>query len=86
VQEHSQKFNSPKDKLAFATSSFICCWQSGSPDVKKKTRKTVFSEGIVLDTTSRTYLTSNGNSLFLAKSQLTEGSAGLKEKVPTEND
>jgi hypothetical protein len=61
-------------------------WQLGSLDVKKKIQKMVFPEGIVVDTTNRTYLTSNVNSLFLAKSQFMRGSEGIKEKLPIKND
>ena len=46
----------------------------------------VFPEGIVVDTTNRTYLTSNVNSLFLAKSQFMRSSEGMKEKLPIKND
>ena len=61
-------------------------WQLGSLDVKKKIQKMVFPEGIVVDTTNRTYLTSNVNSLFLAKSQFMRSSEGIKEKLPIKND
>jgi hypothetical protein len=54
----------------------------GSLDVKKKIQKLVFPEGIVVDTTNRTYLTSNVNSFFLAKSQFMRSSEGRKEKLP----
>ena len=54
--------------------------------VKKKIQKMVFPEGIVVDTTYRTYLTSNVNSLFLAKSQFMRSSEGIKEKLPIKND
>lgn len=61
-------------------------WQLGSLDVKKKIQKLVFPEGIVVDTTNRTYLTSNVNSFFLAKSQFMRTSRGIKEKLPIKND
>ena len=55
-------------------------------DVKRKIQKMVFPEGIVVDTINRTYLTSNVNSLFLAKSQFMRSSEGMKEKLPIKND
>jgi site-specific DNA recombinase len=61
-------------------------WQLGSLDVKRKIQKLVFPEGIVIDTTNRTYLTSEVNSLFLAKSQFMRSSEGIKEKLPIKND
>ena len=61
-------------------------WQLGSLDVKKKIQKMVFPEGIVVDTTNRTYLTSKVNSLFFAKSQFIRSSEGINEKLPIKND
>jgi site-specific DNA recombinase len=61
-------------------------WYLGSLDVKKKIQKLVFPEGIVIDTINRTYLTSNVNSFFLAKSQFMRTSEGIKEKLPIKND
>ena len=61
-------------------------WHLGSLDVKKKIQKLIFPEGIVIDTTNRTYLTSNVNSFFLAKSQFMRSSEGIKEKLPIKND
>jgi hypothetical protein len=46
----------------------------------------VFPEGIVIDTKNRTYLTSQVNSLFLAKSQFQRGTEGGNKKLPTIND
>jgi len=61
-------------------------WHLGSLDVKKKIQKLVFPEGIVIDTTNRTYLTSNVNSFFIAKSKFMRSSEGIKEKLPIKND
>jgi site-specific DNA recombinase len=61
-------------------------WYLGSLDVKKKIQKLVFPEGIVVDTTNRTYLTSNVNSFFLVKSQFMRTSGDKKEKLPIKND
>ncbi len=61
-------------------------WRLGSLDVKRKIQKMVFPEGIVVDTTRRTYLTSNVNSLFLAKSQFMITSGDKKEKLLTKTD
>ena len=44
-------------------------WQLSSIDVKKKIQKMVFPDGIVVDTTNKTYLTKKVNSLFYVKSQ-----------------
>jgi len=61
-------------------------WQLGNLEIRKRIQKTVFPEGIVVDTTSRTYLTKNVNSLFLAKSQFMKTSSDRKEKLLTKND
>ena len=49
------------------------------PD-NKKIQEMVFPEGIVVDTTNRSYLTSKVNSLFLEKSVFMRVSEGIKEK------
>ena len=46
----------------------------------------VFPEGIVVDTTNRTYLTSKVNSFFLAKSHFKRVSEGGNEKLPIKSD
>lgn len=46
----------------------------------------VFPDGIIIDITNRTYLTSNINSLFLAKSQFIRSTESIKEKLPIKND
>jgi site-specific DNA recombinase len=61
-------------------------WQLGNLEVRKKIQKIIFPEGIVVDTTNRTYLTKKVNSLFLAKSQFTRTSGDKKEKLPIKND
>ncbi len=61
-------------------------WQLGNIEIRKQIQKTVFPEGIVVDTTSRTYLTKKVNSLFLAKSQFMKTSGDRKEKLPIKND
>jgi site-specific DNA recombinase len=61
-------------------------WQLGSLETKRKIQKMIFPEGIVIDTIKRTYLTSNVNSLFLAKSQFMRTSGVRKEKLPIKND
>jgi site-specific DNA recombinase len=61
-------------------------WQLGSLEIKRKIQKMIFPEGIVIDTINRTYLTTNVNSLFLAKSQFMRSSEGIKEKLPIKND
>ena len=53
-------------------------WQLGDLEEKRKIQKLVFPEGIVVDTTNRTYLTSKVNSLFLAKSEFKRVSEGGK--------
>ena len=53
---------------------------------KRKFKNWSFSEGIVIDTTYRIYLTSNLNSFFLAKSQFMKSSECKKEKLPIKND
>ena len=50
--------------------------------LKKKIQELVFPEGIVVDTTNRTYLSSKVNSLFLAKSQFMGDSEGINKKLP----
>ena len=60
-------------------------WQLGDLEGKRKIQKLVFPEGIVIDTTNRTYLTSKVNSLFLAKSQFQRDSGGANKKIPTKN-
>lgn len=61
-------------------------WQLGNMEVRKKIQKIIFPEGIVVDTTNRTYLTKTVNSLFLAKSQFMRSSGDKKEKLLTNND
>jgi site-specific DNA recombinase len=61
-------------------------WQLGSLDIKQKIQKMVFPEGIVVDTTNRTYLTNKVNSLFLVKSQFMRSSESKKEKLLIKND
>ncbi len=61
-------------------------WQLGNIEIRKNIQKTVFPEGIVVDTNSRTYLTKKVNSLFLAKSQFMKTSGDRKEKLLTKND
>ena len=61
-------------------------WQLGNIEIRKQIQRTVFPEGIVVDTTSRTYLTKKVNSLFLAKSQFMKTSGDRKEKLPIKND
>ena len=46
----------------------------------------VFPEGIVVDTTNRTYLTKKVNSLFYVKSQFIRSSEDEKERLLTKND
>ena len=46
----------------------------------------VFPEGIFVDTKNRTYLTSNVNSLFLAKSEFMRTSGGINKKLPIKSD
>ena len=53
---------------------------------KRKIQKLVFPEGIVVDTTKRTYLTSKVNFLFLAKSELKRTSEGVNNKLPIKSD
>ena len=53
---------------------------------KRKIQKLVFPEGIVVDTTKRTYLTSKVNFLFLAKSELKGTSEGINRKLPIKSD
>jgi site-specific DNA recombinase len=60
-------------------------WQLGDLEEKRKIQKLVFPEGIVVDTTNRTYLTSKVNSLFLAKYQFKRVSGGTNKKLPTKN-
>lgn len=48
--------------------------------------KQVFPEGIRIDTVSRQYLTSEVNSLFLAKSRLIGDYESINKKLPTNND
>lgn len=61
-------------------------WQLGNIEIRKQIQKTVFPEGIFVDTNSRTYLTKKVNSLFLAKSQFMKTSGDIKEKLPTKFD
>ncbi|MHA1170246.1 MAG: hypothetical protein DRJ29_08670 [Bacteroidetes bacterium] len=61
-------------------------WQLGTLEEKRKIQKLVFPEGIVVDTTKRTYLTSKVNSLFLAKSQYKRTSEGINKKLPIKSD
>ena len=61
-------------------------WQLGDLEEKRKIQKLVFPEGIVVDTTNRTYLTSKVNSLFLAKSQFKRTSEGVNKKLPINSD
>ena len=61
-------------------------WQLGDLEEKRKIQKLVFPEGIVVDTTNRTYLTSKINSLFLAKSQFQRDSGGTNKKLPIKSD
>jgi len=61
-------------------------WQLGTLEEKRKIQKLVFPEGIVVDTTKRTYLTSKVNSLFLAKSQFKRTSGGINKKLPIKSD
>lgn len=56
-------------------------WQLGSLELRKKIQKTVFPEGIVVDTNNRVYLTKKVNSLFLVKSQFMRTSGDRKEKL-----
>ncbi|MBN2396426.1 MAG: recombinase family protein [Candidatus Atribacteria bacterium] len=60
-------------------------WQLGNLEEKRKIQKLVFPEGIIIDTTNRTYLTSKVNSLFLAKSQFKRIAGGANKKLPTKN-
>ena len=61
-------------------------WQLGDLEEKRKLQKLVFPEGIVIDTTNRTYLTSKVNSLFLAKSDFKRVSGGINKKLPISFD
>ena len=61
-------------------------WQLGTLEEKRKIQKLVFPEGIVVDTTKRTYLTSKVTSLFLAKSQFKRTSGGINKKLPIKSD
>ncbi len=61
-------------------------WQLGNLEIRQKIQKMVFPEGIILDTTNRTYLTRKVNSLFHAKSQFMRTSGDKKEKLPIKND
>ena len=61
-------------------------WQLGDLEEKRKIQKLVFPEGIVVDTTNRTYLTSKVNSLFFAKSQFKRTSEGVNKKLPIKSD
>ena len=61
-------------------------WQLGDLEEKRKIQKLVFPEGIVVDTTIRTYLTSKVNSLFFAKSQFKRTSEGVNKKLPINSD
>ena len=54
--------------------------------LKKKIQELVFPEGIVVDTTNGTYLSSKVNSLFLAKSQFMRISGGINKKLPIKSD
>ena len=54
--------------------------------LRKKIQELVFPEGIVVDTTNRTYLSSKVNSLFLAKSQFMKTSGGINKKLPIKSD
>ncbi len=60
-------------------------WLLGDLEEKRKIQKLVFPEGLVIDTTNRTYLTSKVNSLFLAKSQFKRVAGGENKKLPTKN-
>ena len=44
-------------------------WQLGTLEIRHLIQKMVFPEGIVVDTTNKTYLTRKVNSLFYAKSE-----------------
>lgn len=61
-------------------------WQLGDLEEKRKIQKLVFPEGIVVDTTNRTYLTSKVNSLFFAKSQFKRTSEGVNKKLPIKSN
>ena len=61
-------------------------WQLSTLEEKRKIQKMVFPEGIVVDTTNRTYLASKVNSLFLAKSQFQRTSGGTNKKLPINSD
>ena len=61
-------------------------WQLGNLEVRRKIQNTIFPEGIVVDTTNRTYLTKKVNSLFYAKSQFMGSSGDKKEKLPIKKD
>lgn len=60
--------------------------QLGSLDVKRKIQQMVFPEGIIVDTTNQTYLTSKVNFQFHEKAQFIRSSEGEKEKLLTKKD